>query len=66
MRRLLSLTVALIAVACVSGPRTSEDARATANEVSKALPFIENDFSSALARAQREGKPLFVDAWAPW
>jgi hypothetical protein len=32
----------------------------------KGLPFIKDDFSRALAQARAEGKPLFVDAWAPW
>jgi hypothetical protein len=30
------------------------------------LPFIENDFSKAVARGNAENKPIFVDAWAPW
>jgi thiol-disulfide isomerase/thioredoxin len=28
--------------------------------------FISDDWPGALARARAEGKPLFVDAWAPW
>jgi len=31
-----------------------------------ALPFIENDYSKALARAKAANLPIFVDAWAPW
>jgi hypothetical protein len=30
------------------------------------LPFIENDYSKAVARAQAKNVPLFVEAWAPW
>lgn len=30
------------------------------------LPFIENDYAKAVARAKAEHVPLFVDAWAPW
>jgi len=30
------------------------------------LPFIENDYSKAIARARTKHLPLFVDAWAPW
>ncbi len=30
------------------------------------LPFIDNDYSKALAEAKRKNVPLFVDAWAPW
>ncbi len=32
----------------------------------EALPFIENDYTKALARAKAENLPLFVDGWAPW
>ena len=31
-----------------------------------ALPFIDNDYTKALARARAEHKPIFVEAWAPW
>lgn len=30
------------------------------------LPFIENDYSKAVARAQAKNVPIFVEAWAPW
>ena len=30
------------------------------------IRFVSDDFAGALARARAEGKPLFVDAWAPW
>ncbi len=30
------------------------------------IRFLSDDFPGALARARAEGKPLFVDAWAPW
>ena len=30
------------------------------------VPFIENDYERALARARAQKKPLFIDAWAPW
>jgi hypothetical protein len=36
---------------------------AVAKEV---LPFIDNDYSKALAEAKRKHVPMFVDAWAPW
>jgi hypothetical protein len=32
----------------------------------EALPFIENDYPRAVARAQAKHVPLFVEAWAPW
>ena len=31
-----------------------------------ALPFIENDYAKALARARAKNVPIFADAWAPW
>ena len=30
------------------------------------LPFIENDYATAVARAKTKNLPLFVEAWAPW
>ena len=31
-----------------------------------ALPFIENDYAKAVARARAKNLPIFADAWAPW
>ncbi len=52
MRRLLA--VAVLALAAFP---------AAAKEV---LPFVENDFTKAVAQAEAKKKPIFVDAWAPW
>ena len=30
------------------------------------LPWVHDDFKQAVARAAKEGKPIFVEAWAPW
>jgi hypothetical protein len=30
------------------------------------LPFIENDYAKAMARASAKNVPVFVEAWAPW
>ena len=30
------------------------------------LPFLENDYPAAVAKAKARGVPLFVDVWAPW
>ena len=30
------------------------------------LPWVHDDFKQAAARAAKEGKPIFVEAWAPW
>lgn len=52
----LKSTFAAIALLAVS-------AIANAKEV---LPFVENDYAKAVARASSKNLPLFVDAWAPW
>jgi hypothetical protein len=31
-----------------------------------ALPFIEDDYAAAVARAKAKKAPIFVEAWAPW
>ena len=39
---------------------------ATAARAKEVLPFIENDYAKAIARAKANRLPLFVEAWAPW
>ena len=55
-----------IASACAGANARVEADRAEKDAQHGGLPFIEDDFEGALARAKAEGKPLFVDAWAPW
>ena len=31
-----------------------------------ALPFIEDDYAKAVARARAKKIPIFAEAWAPW
>jgi hypothetical protein len=31
-----------------------------------ALPFIENDYAGAIAKAKAASLPVFVEVWAPW
>jgi hypothetical protein len=38
-------------------------ALALAKEV---LPFIDDDYSKAVARARAKNVPIFVEVWAPW
>ena len=30
------------------------------------IPFIEDNFKQAVARAKTKNAPIFVEAWAPW
>jgi hypothetical protein len=30
------------------------------------LPFIDNDYTKAVAQARTKNLPIFVEAWAPW
>lgn len=39
---------------------------AVAAHAKEVLPFIENDYATAMARAKTSKLPLFVEAWAPW
>ncbi|MCC6216832.1 MAG: thioredoxin family protein [Polyangiaceae bacterium] len=48
-----------------SAPATSAAAPAGA-PVGPSLPFTHDDYGAARARARAAGRPLFVDAWAPW
>jgi hypothetical protein len=66
MRPQLPLITALLAFGCASVPKPPDNPRAPDEVPSVGIPFIENDLAGALARAKAEGKPLFVDAWAPW
>ena len=39
---------------------------ATTAAAKEVVPFIENDYAKAVARAKAKDLPVFVDAWAPW
>jgi len=32
----------------------------------RAVPFIEDDYATAVARAKAKKVPIFVETWAPW
>lgn len=42
----------------------AEGAKTTAKP--PVLPFIENDYSTALTQARQKQVPLFIEVWAPW
>jgi hypothetical protein len=39
---------------------------ASAAQAKEVLPWIENDYPKAIARARSADLPVFVEAWAPW
>jgi hypothetical protein len=39
---------------------------ASTAQAKQVLPWIENDYTKAIARAKAADLPVFVEAWAPW
>ena len=56
----VAFVLASAGLGCAPKPAGSPAGRAIA------LPFIENDFPQALAKARDANLPLFVEVWAPW
>ena len=56
--------LAFMLLAAVVGCAPKPEVAATVHGI--ALPFIEDDFPHAIARAREKGLPLFVEVWAPW
>jgi len=59
----MKLRSTLLALALVGG---AAGAAAAAPAPSFALPFLEDDYASALQQARARQVPIFLDAWAPW
>ncbi len=62
--KLCVLTAALLAAGACSP--AGHPAAGAAIAKTAALPFIENDWPAALARARAAQLPVFVEVWAPW
>jgi len=60
-----ALAVALACAGCGAGAAPAVTPTA-ASAPARPARFVDDDYPGALARARREGKLLFVDAWAPW
>jgi len=65
---LLALVLALAAstatpVCAAAGSKPARNATAGSRMV---LPFIQDDYTRALAEARARKLPLFIEAWAPW
>ncbi len=62
IQRSLSLLLVLFAsqgTAAAAAPQSPGAAK-------KVLPFIQDDYATALAQARASKLPLFIEAWAPW
>ena len=57
----LPIAIAGVMLAQCGGGSTSRHATKLT-----ALPFVQDDYSSALGQAKKQGVPLFVESWAPW
>jgi hypothetical protein len=38
----------------------------SAGALSAELPFIQDNYTQAVARAKAKNVPIFVETWAPW
>ena len=56
-----SLTAMMVAAA-LAGPIAAGAATAPAAP----LPWIEDDYTKAVAEAKSRHVPIFLEAWAPW
>ena len=56
-------TAILTTLLAASAPSWASTAKEATKEV---LPFIADDYPKGLALARAEGKPIFLEAWAPW
>ena len=64
----LALIVALAAPAAAvpARPAAAAKPKSAAAAPHLALPFIQDDYTRALAEARARKVPLFIEAWAPW
>jgi hypothetical protein len=67
--RLVMIALSLVALAPLARAATTVPA-ATGKTVTYTpkgvLPFIEDDYTRALAEARARKVPLFIESWAPW
>jgi hypothetical protein len=64
-----SLALAAMLVVSATAPARAASAprsKPAAPAPHLALPFIQDDYTRALAEARARKVPLFIEAWAPW
>jgi hypothetical protein len=66
LRRLSPLAFALALLATAAPHAAAIPAKAPAAGPKMVLPWIEDDWSKAVATARARKVPIFVESWAPW
>ena len=66
LRRFSLLVLALGLLATVPPIASAIPAKAPAAGPKMVLPWIEDDWSKAVATAKARKVPIFVESWAPW
>jgi hypothetical protein len=66
----MTLLVPIAATAFTLAPAPAEAAPAPATarpaKLRTVIPFIQDDYTRAVAQARARKLPLFIEAWAPW
>jgi hypothetical protein len=52
----------VLALALLAAPAVARGAEG----LDKTLPFVVDDYPTALGEARAQKLPLFIEAWAPW
>lgn len=67
MTRFLRMPILLLALAALGPARPAGAAPAGTTAARKpVLPWIEDDWTRAVATAKQRHLPIFVESWAPW
>ena len=61
-----SALAVLAALALVASPAVAKTPAKAEAHAALAVPFIADDYATALAMAREKNVPIFVDAWATW
>lgn len=62
----LAAALSLAAHAAETAKAPSKSTRPAAHAAKPAVPFLEDDYTKALAEARARQVPIFIEAWAPW
>jgi hypothetical protein len=62
----LAAALAFAAHAADAAKTPSKPKPPAAHAAKLAVPFIDDDYTKALAEARARQVPIFIEAWAPW